>query len=105
MKGNQRGLIKRNHWDKSKKEFEVLVIEYTFEKYTRVLRFEPKWRHYRYYKTLEAAEMALMVFRKKDSYCDYPSFGRGKEVEGQYPNIKPTINISRFKACRRDDIS
>ena len=78
------------------KPFEVHTIRYSFGKYTRKLVNEPKWRRYRGYKTMEAADDAIKAKRRDildKSYYHYP----GEEVESKYPHIKPTINIYRYK--------
>jgi hypothetical protein len=52
---NKPAVIHRASYDKSTKEFEVLRITYRWDKYGRKLSNEPKWHHYKYYKTLNSA--------------------------------------------------
>ena len=89
------------------KEFEVLRITYSWDKYTRKLSNEPKWHHYKYYKTLNSALDAVRDFRNSwydKAYYDYPALCGGIEQEQKYPHIKPTITIHRYKVARRDDL-
>lgn len=89
----------KNTWDKSTKEYEVLAIEYKYDKYSRKLRFKPKWSHLKYYKTLESALDAVKDFRKSkydEYYYDYP------HNEKEYPHLKPTITIKRYKVIKRE---
>jgi hypothetical protein len=85
------------NYDKSTKPIEVLYKEYMFTKYTRKLRFEPRWRHFKYYSTLHGANDALLVF-KKYGKRDYP----GADYEKDYPHITPTITITRYKIIKRE---
>lgn len=99
--------IKRSSFKTSKKEFEVLNIEYKWDKYTKELLQEPIWKHLKYYTTLEAAQDAVRDFRNSwydKAYRDYPALAGGVENEKKYPHIRPTITINRYKATRRDDI-
>lgn len=99
---------RRPTYDKSTKEFEVLIITYRWDKYTRKLKNEPIWQHYRYYKTLNAALDAVKDFRNSSSdkaYYDYPALGGGIEHEKKYPHIRPTITINRYKAISRNNPS
>lgn len=100
-------VIRRASYDQSTKEFEVLRITYRWDKYTRKLSNEPKWHHYKYYKTLNSALDAVKDFRNSwydKAYYDYPALGKGIENEEKYPHLKPTITIHRYKAVRRDDL-
>jgi hypothetical protein len=93
-----------NSYDNSTKEFEVLQITYRWDKYTRKLINDPRWKHYKYYKTLKSALDAVKDFRKSiydKIYYDYPAMGGGIENEKKYPNIKPNITINRYKAIKR----
>lgn len=104
---NKPAVIRRASYDQSTKEFEVLRITYRWDKYTRKLSNEPKWHHYKYYKTLNSALDAVKDFRNSwydKAYYDYPSLGKGIENEEKYPHLKPTITIHRYKAVRRDDL-
>ena len=99
--------IKRSPFKTSEKEFEVLMIQYRWDKYTRKLIQEPEWFHFKYYNTLEAAQDAVRDFRNSwydKAYRDYPAMTIGVENEKKYPHIRPTITINRYKAARRDDI-
>lgn len=99
--------IKRSPFKTSEKEFEVLKIEYRWDKYTRKLIQEPEWFHFKYYNTLEAAQDAVRDFRNSwydKVYRDYPAMTIGVENEKKYPHIRPTITINRYKVARRDDI-
>ena len=103
----QPAVIRRASYDQSTKEFEVLRITYSWDKYTRKLSNEPKWHHYKYYKTLNTALDAVKDFRNSwydKAYYDYPALGGGIEHEQKYPHLKPTITIHRYKAVRRDDL-
>ena len=103
----QPAVIRRASYDQSTKEFEVLRITYRWDKYTRKLSNEPKWHHYKYYKTLNSALDAVKDFRNSwydKAYYDYPALGGGIEHEQKYPHLKPTITIHRYKAVRRDDL-
>ena len=103
----QPAVIRRASYDQSTKEFEVLRITYSWDKYTRKLSNEPKWHHYKYYKTLNSALDAVRDFRNSwydKAYYDYPALGGGIEHEQKYPHITPTITIHRYKAVRRDDL-
>ena len=103
----QPAVIRRASYDQSTKEFEVLRITYSWDKYTRKLSNEPKWHHYKYYKTLNSALDAVRDFRNSwydKAYYDYPALGGGIEHEQKYPHLKPTITIHRYKAVRRDDL-
>jgi hypothetical protein len=91
----------KNTWDKSTKKFEVQVKHYIWDKYSRVLKHNPKWLHYRYYNTYDSGLDALRDFRRSiydKWYYDYPGADREKE----FPNIKPTINIKRYRLIERD---
>lgn len=86
-------------YDKSTKEFEIQRISYSWSKYDRKLTNEPIWRHYRYYKTINGAEDAIIAFRQSSldrAYYDYP----GESLENKYPQIRPTITINRYKISR-----
>lgn len=90
-----------NNYDKSTKEYEVLMIHYKFDKYRRVLINSPKWVHYKYYKTIDSCLDALKDLRTSiydGAYYNYPSI----EQEKKYFNIKPSINIKRYKFIKRD---
>lgn len=103
---NKPAVIRRASYDNSDKDFEVLQITYRYDKYSRRLINEPKWHHYKYYKTLNSALDAVLDFRNSWSdkaYYDYPAMFGGIEQEKKYPHIKPTITIHRYKAVRRDD--
>lgn len=81
------------------KPFQILCKEYKFDKYTRILKNDPKWIRYRSYKTEQAANDAIKDIRNSISdkvYYDYPSMGN-PENEALYPNIKPRITIKRYK--------
>jgi hypothetical protein len=104
---NKPAVIRRAYYDKSTKEFEVLRITYRWDKYGRKLSNEPKWHHYRYYKTLNSALDAIKDIRNSrydKAYYDYPAMNGGIEHERKYPHIKPTITIHRYKIARRDDL-
>ena len=92
-----------NSTTKSLKPFEVLCKEYIFDKYSRVIKNEPKWRHFKYYRTVAGANDACKEFRNSwydKVYRDYPSMG-SIENELKYPHIKPTITIKRYKIIER----
>ncbi len=97
-------VIRRASYDQSTKEFEVLIITYRWDKYSRKLINEPKWHHYKYYKTLNSALDAARDIRSNWYYKDYPAMNGGIEQEQKYPHIKPTIVMHRYKAARRDDM-
>ena len=84
------------------KQFEILVKSYRFSKYERKLLNEPKWRHKKHYYTLNGAQDAIKELRKvADSLMlkDYPAMG-DPEREKLYPNITPTITLTRFKIIK-----
>jgi hypothetical protein len=54
----------RNSYDFSTKEYEILCKMYVFDEETRISSGSPKWRHHKYYKTLEGAKHAIREFRK-----------------------------------------
>lgn len=90
-------------WDKSTKEYEVLVKEYKFDKYSRKIKNKPEWKHQKYYKTLDSALDATKDFRnsKYDKlYYDYPAMGNIRNEE-LFPKLKPTITIKRYKTIHR----
>jgi outer membrane protein assembly factor BamD (BamD/ComL family) len=93
------GKIFRAHYDQSNKEFEVLRKEYIFDPYSRKMRYETKWQHYKYYKTLNSALEGCDYYRKFDTKINWD-----KSYENDFPHINPRIIIYRFKAVRRDDI-
>ena len=84
-----------------------MFITYRWDKYARKLINEPKWSHYKYYKTLTSALDAVRDYRNSWSdkvYYDYPAMTIGIENEKKYPQFKPTIMIRRYKVARRDDL-
>lgn len=83
------------------KSYEILKQEFRFDKYKRQLLNEPQWKHYKFYKTERAAEMALKDIRVGfNCYFDYPSMGNlANEII--YPHIKPTITITRYRVSKR----
>lgn len=84
------------------KEYEILRKEYVFDKYQRKLMYEPYWRHYKYYKTYNSAQNAIIDIRKNYKYpLDYPGYGN-IESEKLYPHITPQIRISRFKIIKKN---
>ena len=83
-------------YDTSTKQYEIQYKEYVYTKYTRKLNFKPKWRHLKYYKTLEGASDAILEIRKR-GVRDYP----GTELESKYPHIRPSITINRYKVVER----
>jgi hypothetical protein len=88
------------------KKFEVLRKSYRWDKYSRNLINEPKWYHYKYYKTLDSAMDAVKDFRNSlydKAYYDYPAMHGGIEQENEYPKIKPTITIHRYKVDKRKE--
>ncbi len=90
----------RPKYDVSKREYEILSKTYRYDKYTRILREKPSWRHCSYYKTEQGAIDALHDLRRSwldRAYYDYP----GTEYENTYSHIKPTISINRYKAVKR----
>lgn len=87
-------------WDKSTKPYEVFQKRYIWDKYSRVIRNNPKWVHYKYYDTLEGALQAIKDLRCNlyhNGVQDYP----GESRETEYPHIIPTLTIERFKAGKR----
>lgn len=100
----QHNVSGRAKYDFSTKPFEVLCKEYRFDKYSRMIKNEPKWRHYKYYQTFEGANDAIKAFRNSwydKVYRDYPSMGN-VENEAKYPHIKPTITVKRYMVIERD---
>lgn len=84
------------------KEYEILKKTYRFLKYKRALVEEPKWVHYKYYRTYQSAENALKDIRKNyGNAVDYPGYGN-IENEKLYSHIIPTITIARFKIIKRN---
>jgi hypothetical protein len=80
----------------STKPFELLYIEYYFEKYTRKLSNRPKWKHLRFYQTEEGVKDAFNAFQPR-GYSEFP----GESFEALYPDYKPIIVITRYKWVRR----
>ena len=97
LKLNKSAVIRRASYDQSTKEFEVLRITYRWDKYGRKLSNEPKWHHYKYYKTLNSALDAVRDFRNSwydKVYYDYPAMTTGIENEKEYydsPAIKKIV--------------
>ena len=83
--------FRRPLYDKSEKEFEVLRIDYTFDKNSRKLICKAYWYHHRYYRTLRSALDAVRDFR--NSWYDKVLY-----------DIDPkALIIRRYKAVRRHD--
>lgn len=96
------------HYDKSTKQFEILRITYVWDKYSRKLKNNPTWHHWKYYTTLKSALDAVRDFRNSlhdKIYYDYPAMGGGVENEQKYSHIKPIITICRYKVIFRDELS
>jgi hypothetical protein len=90
-------------YDTSTKEFEVQRIQYKYDKYTRKRLGVPKWKHFKYYRSLQGATDALRDLRRSfydAAYYDYPAMGNPLD-EALYPHIKPTITINRYRAIKR----
>ena len=90
--------INHRTWDNSTKEFEIDVKVYRWNKATRELECEPKWRHHRYYKTLEGAKDALRAFRRSSYKESIPWVGQ----EHRFPHIEPYYRLERFRIVKRE---
>jgi hypothetical protein len=84
-------------YDTSTKPYEILRIEYVFDKYTRKLFYgNGQWPHFKYYKTAQGAQDAITAFRQRARW-DTP----GAANESKYPDIKPRIYLYRYKMIKR----
>ena len=88
-------------YDRSSKLFEVLIIRYSWYKYSRTISSQSKWGHYGYYKTMESALHACRDLRRNTFHRRANEFP-GADREKDYPNIIPRITIYRFKAIKRN---
>lgn len=87
-------------------QYQVEKITYKWNKYTREIRNRQKWKVYRKYKTLQAAQNALKDLRNSPYdklLYDYPAMDKEIENEKKYPYILPTITINRYKITEHEN--
>jgi len=77
--------------DINTKLYKLMCINYVYNKKTRKLINNPVWKHNTSYKTLQGINDALQYYRKHHSKDIYPA------DEKKYPNLLPTITITKYK--------